>query len=502
MSSRWKSSVVPWDQAPKATRTLLESAWRNGALSWKLNPNQETVYNAIREWEHGDANNGRMYTLDISRRWGKSFTMILMAFEDALRHKDWRVVYCAPTYRMVQEILMPLITQLLQDCPTHYRPEYFKSTGTYKFTNGSVLKLVGMDVNPDGARGTHIDRGYLDECGFFENLEYVLFSVMYPQMQMRDHARIIAGSTPPISPSHYWSAEVVPAAVINGSYQKRTIEDNPMLTAKDVDEFCNAVPGGRSSVTVRREYFCQHIADTTLSIIPEWIDVEKDCVREEKPPLWRDCYVAMDPGWRDLTAVLFGYWNFDQRFMYIEDEIAESKVNSRTIAALVMNKERELWGGLKRRSGDGLKDQPYRRISDNDSRLIHDLSQDHQLMFVPTQKDNLELQINSLRVAVGKGQIVVHPRCTKLISHLRNGVWKNAQQSKFAQGGDKFGHFDLIAALVYLWRNTDQHRNPYPKGEHYVAGIKQTKTNNYRGLGKPTKWAAPHGRDRVRRSAR
>jgi len=198
----------------------------------------------------------------------------------------------------------------------------------------------------------------------------------------------------------------------------------------------------------------------------------------------------MDPGWAHMTAVLFGYWWFEKRAFVVEDEIVESRKNSREIAELIKAKEKELWGSVKRfaRNSDHLKPQPYRRVSDNDNRLIQDLTMEHGLSFVATQKDQLTQQINALRIGVQEGRLIIHPRCKRLISHLKKGVWKNAERKKFAVEGKHFGHFDTIAALVYLWRNTDQHRNPYPPTERYVAGIRVTKEGAGL-LGKESRWS-------------
>jgi hypothetical protein len=484
----WVSPVVTWENADKKRRALLEQAWSQGELSWKLNPNQFGVYKLLREWE-AKAGAGRMFCLDISRRYGKSTMMLSMAFEDAIKNKGWRIPYCAPTYKMVTEILVPLINTLIADCPDHLRPKYWPSRHEVVFQNGSSIKIVGLDVNPDGARGTHLDRAYLDECGFFDSLEYLLHGILYPQMQMRPHARIYAGSTPPVSPSHYWSEELIPQARNDGRCITRTIEDNPMLSDEEREEFITAA-GGRKSVTCRREYFCHHITDDTLAIIPEFREAEEFVVQEVKPPNWRDCYVSMDPGWADLTAVLFGYWWFERRAFVVEDEVVEGRKNSREIADLIKAKEKALWSGVKRhtRTDDKPRVQPYRRVSDNDHRLIHDLTMEHGLAFVPTQKDQLQQQINSLRIAVQQHKVIIHPRCKVLISHLRNGVWKNAEKKKFAVEGKSFGHFDAIAALVYAWRNVDQFRNPYPPAERYVAGIR-VKTGEGTGIAKQSRWS-------------
>lgn len=483
----WSPSILTWDQASKEHRALLTKAWTSGELAWKLNPNQFGVYKHLRDWE-SQAGKGRMFALDISRRWGKSTLMLMMAYEDAIKHPKWRIPYCAPTYKMVNEILIPLMETLTADCPEHLKPKYWPSKSEVHFENGSRIKIVGLDVNPDGARGTHLDRAYLDECGFFDSMEYLLNSILYPQMQMRKHARIYAGSTPPISPAHFWSQECVPAARNEGRAITRTIEDNPMLDVAEREEFI-AAAGGRNNVTCRREYFCHHITDDTLAIIPEFMDAESATVRYVVPPSWRDCYVAMDPGWADLTAVLFGYWWFEQKALVIEDEVVASQKNSREIAEMIHEREKALWGDVKRRaSAHGPeRAQPYRRVSDNDHRLIHDLTMEHKLSFVPTQKDNLHQQINAVRVAIQQNKILIHPRCKILISHLKNGVWKNAEKKKFATGSKAFGHFDCVAALVYMWRNIDQYRNPYPPSERYVAGIKKNRSDTT-GIAKPSKY--------------
>ena len=495
----WVSPVVPWKNADKAHKKLLSQAWELGELSWKLNPDQLGVYTQLREWEK-KPKAGRTFCLDMSRRYGKSSIMLLMAFEDAIKNPGWRIPYCAPTYKMVTEILVPLIRDLMVDCPDHAAPKYWPSKHEVLFANGSSIKIVGLDINPDGARGTGLDRAYLDECGFFDSLEYLIKGILYPQMQMRKHARIYAGSTPPISPSHYWSEEMVPKAQNEGRCITRTIEDNPMLSDEEREEFI-AEAGGRESTTCRREYFCHHITDATLAIIPEFRDVMDLSVREVKPPIWRDCYESMDPGWAHMTAVLFGYWWFEQRTLVVEDEIVESRKNSREIATLVKAKEKQLWGGLKRhaRSSGTLKPQPYKRVSDNDNRLIQDLISEHNLQFVATQKDNLQQQVNSLRIGVQEGRVIVHPRCTRLIAHMKNGVWKNMDRKKFAVEGKTFGHFDTIAALVYLWRNLDQHRNPYPPTERYVAGVRLKESTS--GIGRQSRYDSAR-RARVDRGPR
>ncbi len=86
----------------------------------------------------------------------------------------------------------------------------------------------------------------------------------------------------------------------------------------------------------------------------------------------------------------------------------------------------------------------------------------HGLVFVPTAKDELEAAVVNVRRWVRQGKIAIHPRCVKLIAQMKAGVW-NAHRTEFAEqpGG---GHYDLLAALVYLVRNVIPHQSRVPDG--------------------------------------
>jgi len=63
------------------------------------------------------------------------------------------------------------------------------------------------------------------------------------------------------------------------------------------------------------------------------------------------------------------------------------------------------------------------------------------------------LKIQNLKVRI-------NPRCKILISHLDHGIW-NKGRTAFAESAE-CGHFDAIAALMYLVCNVEFAKNPYP----------------------------------------
>jgi hypothetical protein len=92
--------------------------------------------------------------------------------------------------------------------------------------------------------------------------------------------------------------------------------------------------------------------------------------------------------------------------------------------------------------------------------MIRDFSSIHNLTFISTDKDVLEAMINEVRIMVQNGRIIIHPRCKMLIGCIKYGVWDKNKKS-FARSAT-YGHFDHLAALVYLVRNLATNTNPIP----------------------------------------
>lgn len=487
----WKSPVVVWNQQTPEQRQLSAVSWKRGDLDYKLTPSQHKALRKIRRWiAKADLDGeGRLFALDSSRRWGKSVLLLLLAFEFCIQRPGSRVVYCAPLEKEALKILRPLSAQFTLDCPPSIAPEWVRSEKKFQFGNGSWIEVIGLDINPDGARGTGVDLVLLDEAGFFDNLEYLLNSVLYPQMLGRPHARIICASTPSKTPGHYWSAELVPNCVSLGAHDIRTLLDADQYTDREKREFIK-VAGGPESSTCQREYFCLHVIDEESAIIPEFADHRDNIIVEVDEPEWFDGYTVLDPGFNDLAAVLFGYWHFELRKLVVVDEFARPRANSRAVADGIKRIEKEHWGAKLRRGANwSLRPQPYMRYSDNNPGLLADMHDEHDLLFAAVQKGKLDQMVNNVRVMVQEERILIHPRCTKLISHLEKGIWKNTKsvRKSFDRPGGEFGHYDLIAALVYMVLMVNQRRNPTPKQMEIVRGDYAVRPQKERR----SKWQGP-----------
>jgi hypothetical protein len=224
--------------------------------------------------------------------------------------------------------------------------------------------------------------------------------------------------------------------------------------------------GGKDSTTFRREYMCELVADAERAIIPAATSENMEAIVRIPDPLTYvpDRYVALDIGFRDLTVALFGYWDYLRGVAVIEDELIlkENQATTDRIAQGIIAKEKQLWNNAK----------PYKRVSDTDPRLIADLRKLSGIEFVATKKDNLMAQVNHVNLMVLNKQLVIHPRCKVLPTHMKYGLW-NKQFTQFERS-DALGHCDAVAALVYLIRNMARNNNPIKEQEYSPAYFANT----------------------------
>ncbi len=320
---------------------------------------------------------------------------------------------------------------------------------------------MGLDKNPNGLRGNTLDLITIDECGFVANLDYIYKSVIVPATLHRPNCKIIMISTPPSTPAHPF-VDYCQKAESESSYVKLDIYTNPRISPDDIERMAQEM-GGRDSTTFRRECLCEFITDSDLQIIPEWNDKYVQDLHRDEFYIYYHKYVGMDLGVKDLTAAIFGYFDFKKAALVIEDEFEMNgpSMNSLLLVGEIRKREKELWNNIDEPRDFNNNPIPFRRVSDNNwPILIQDLSSIHSLPFIETNKDNLEAMINEVRLMVQAGQLIVNPRCKKLIGCLRYGVW-DTKKKTFARS-NVYGHFDHLAALVYLIRNLNKTTNPIP----------------------------------------
>lgn len=430
-------------------REITDRLWRRGCLTWKLHgtrdkPGQKKIELAFVN------RNGKLFVLDCARRMGKSFWCAIKVIETMLRKPGANGRYATAFRSDLEQFIIPAFEFALLDCPEELRPKWNASKYEYTWPNGSKCRLVGLDLKPNGLRGNKLDVVVLDEAGYMKRLKYLYASVIIPATANVKNAIIIMASTQPESPDHDF-VYFCDRAQAHGAYVQATIWENPLLRHREIDELAREV-GGYQSTSFRREFMCERVVEEGRALIPEFksshVVASPVCAAHK---FWHRIE-ALDSGVRDMTACIFGYYDFARAKLCIEGEFAIKgpEVTTPRINELVRQRETELGYHTV-----------YRRIADNNNLiLIQDLGSQFNLHFAPTDKDELYAMVNKVRVWFQTNRIEVHPRCERLIGSLKAGIW-DVNRKEFARS-EVHGHYDLIAALMYMVRNVPEWENPVP----------------------------------------
>lgn len=379
-----------------------------------------------------------------------------------------RIPYILPTQHMATRVLLPIVEMLQVSAPAGARCAWNTQEGALCFANGSRIFVAGTDNKQyERMRGLNIGaRGYVDEAGFCRDLQYILHDILTPAT-MTGGGRLVLASTPSVTASHDWYY-VVQDAKSRGSCVVRTIDDNTALDDDTRRRYVDEA-GGATSSTARREYYCEFVTDSGRAVIPEFDDkAEAELVKDIPLPRYYNYYGALDPGFRHFTGYLLGYYDFDRAVYVVYGERLLQRKNTAEVAEATREVEVELFGTV----------EPFLRVSDTASQVIHDMLDLWKVAFVATAKDNLEAQVNRVRTLVQSRRLIIHPRCGNLVRQLRSAVWTESR--KAWEESERDGHMDLLAALVYLIRAIDPQDNPYPDvmPEHASIDIYRIEKHN------------------------
>jgi hypothetical protein len=427
-----------------------DKKWNEGDLSYKFWPVQKRMAEIL------TSEGSLKKVLNCSRRLRKTTTALVKAIELGIKKERALIRFAAPTRDMLVTIIEPIMSMICQDAPEDLKPVWQSSGHHYLFPrNGSQLFVAGCDnLKTIGRlRGSAADLCVVDEAQEIVYLKYLVDDVLMPQLLGIDKARgnLWILFTPPKTPIHDCFTYAQEAKQ-EGCYAEFDIYEGEY--SDNVIDVFKKEAGGEASTTWKREYLCQAVVDTNFSIVPEWKD---EFVQEYIPDdfyKFYHKYVGMDIGVRDKTVNIFGTYDFKKGKLYIQDEEWWSgpQMTTQTVADGIKKKEKELWNDMKTNL----------RISDNNNLiLLQDLGLLHGIHFSPTTKDTLEAMVNDLRLWISRGSLIVSPKCTQLIGCLRYGVWNDKRVDW--ERSTVYGHFDALAALMYLVRYVDKSTNPIPK---------------------------------------
>lgn len=489
-----ETDATPSAAIDLAMKQVEAEFWRAGDLRHLLHADQRTVYDALH------ASKSRRFVLEIARRYGKTVLLVVLSLEAALRRPGGRVVYGAPTYKMLSEFVHPAFALVTREAPEDCRPQWNEAKSHYTLPNGSWVHLFGADDEHQAARGRGSDAvlAIFDEAAFCAVLPTVIDDVFAPSLQLTG-GRVLLGSTPAPLPDHPFT-QIAEREEARGNYARRTWHDNPMLSdaqrdaiiKEAADEQSMSVDEYKTSPKYRREMLAERVIDPALAAVPEWEEARKtQLAAVPRPALFRG-QEGGDFGGVDPHFWVFGYWHRELGLVIERELYLRGNETTLQLGEAVKATERDLWGvtkwdgtlaaaeeaDLRGRYGDAIpaalkpahsSAQPWGRFVDNDVQLARDLLA-QGLAVIPTRKDGKELAVDDLRVLIRQRRLWVHPSCVHLDRHLRSTTWANIRREQWARkGGD---HGDGVDALVYLYRNVSREVPESPANGAIPIGLK------------------------------
>lgn len=417
--------------------------WAQGNLKWKLRPEQRLFKAEI------DNASKQLVVGNISRRWGKTFTLVLYAIEQAIKKKQ-KIRYAAAFREDVEEFVLPAFEQILEDCPKHIKPVWRPSKNVWRFPNGSEIKLVGLDKKRNGLRGNAINIIILDEAGFIDSLKYQYTSVIIPATAKQKNIKIVVISTPPESPEHYFCELMTKAQVqANGYYLCLTIDDISDLDPEERQRLLDEV-GGEHSTTAQREFFCKVKVDAARAIAPSFDDKKHIGSLDINPKhiAWR---VFGDVGGvKDLSVFLLVGYDWNTGKVYFADELWFPRFTPTTT---IMKEVKAKWPGLTI-----VADMHGQTRVDFSVEGLSSAEADGK---VDKRGNMIDAGLPLLNTAFHNDRLVIDPKCKLLIRTLEGGML-NMQRSDFERT-DSLGHCDAVAAAVYGYRGVDRITDLRPK---------------------------------------
>lgn len=439
---------------PKLVR---ETLWRRGNLSWMLDLNQKELYELYYNTKH------RVQTWLLARRSGKSYALCVLAIETCLKKQGAIVKFLAPTRVQVNLIIRPLMRKILETCPDDLRPDYKAKDNIFYFPNGSEIQLSGTDGgSAERLRGGDSDLAIVDEAGSCTDLSYCIKDILLPTTLITK-GKILLASTPPEDTEHDF-IRFIEEADARGSLIVKTIEDNPRIDKKEKEDLIVEL-GGPNSEATQRELYCKIIKSTTRTVVPEFTDdKEKELVKAWNKPPFFNSYVSMDLGYKDWTVVLFGYYDFKEDKVVVEDELIAygQEMHLHTLGWDIKKMEEKIFTNYA--TNEFMK--PKKRVADHNLVAINEIlkATNYQVRFEAAKKEDKHASINFLRLMVQNNKLLINPRCKVTIRHLRNAKWASATAKDTFARCPEGSHYDAVDALAYLLRAVDFKSNPYPRG--------------------------------------
>ena len=434
------------------------AAWEAGQLWWLLHEAQFRMYRQFYATQADQVWN-------CARRLGKTFLLVVLMFEACIRKPRARTALGAMQAVDVEDIIEPMVDEILDTCPDHLRPVPRWSKHRIEWPNGSINKIAGCDnKNYKHLRGRGLDLWAVDEAAFVTELLKVVDDVLSPQTWTTKGRGLLA-SSPPDTPGHPFQTYYL-RAMGRGNSARFTFDQNPLLSperraeiiAEEAAKRRMTVEEFRQTTVFRREFNAEFVIEQTRAVLPEFTENLAELLTREElaTPLFTDWYTVIDLGGsRDPTGILVGYWDFARRKFRCQRDRKLERPTTENIKDAVRELEAACFSQMPE-----LRGKHFRIMDDDQGVVRRDLAQKYSLPTSPPLKDDKDAGLMDLRDSLLREEIEFSQECRETLAQCQAAIW-NKQHTEYERV-EGFGHFDLLDCLLYASRNFISNRGRVP----------------------------------------
>ncbi len=210
------------------------------------------------------------HTIVCPRQWGKSFFAIQLLLYFALNNKDYKVMFCSPTYSQASKVYR----EMLKGIRGANLIESTNSTeNSVVFINGSEIYFKSIQ-QPENLRGYSIDIMLCDEAGMYK--ESVFDSVLRPMLTVRGKKCFFLST--PKGKNWFYKFFILGNDISNTRYMshKGIYADNPFANIEEIEDSKKVLP----DAIYRQEYNAEFVDDggevfskvLENSVVEKWED--------------------------------------------------------------------------------------------------------------------------------------------------------------------------------------------------------------------------------------
>ena len=385
-----------------------------------------------------------------TRRSAKSWCIVLYLISEALKTENGIFAFLTLTNDSAKRIVKPILREISDKYNLNLKID---SDMEIKFSNGSIIYLVGLDSTSKQMgrlRGNKYDLACIDECqGFTQDLREVIENVLDIALAQSKSTLVMAGTPGNDMSTHYWWMVNRPDSEEH-QWKKFFFNwrENTSLDVKSNMKVCDCIqeeldlkisrnPLIINTPAFRQEWLGEWVVETSARVYKSSkINYIKDLpLNFLKKPTY---ILSLDLGYYDATAFVIGAYNkrIDNNF-YILESFKKSKLTITEVAEIIKELKKKYFFS-------------HHIVDAANTQAVEEMRQQHSLPLKAAEKLGKEAHIALINSDFITNNCKIIESANKdLIQELETLIWdqKALLQGKHKENASKANH--LCDALLY-----------------------------------------------------